>query len=313
MKRALVLAGGGSRGAFEVGAIDYLVNQSGLDFHLFCGTSVGSLNAAVLGCAHNYRQLKEQTEKLKSLWLSITGNKCIYNHQYFGIFNLLFNSAFYNPVGLRKLIKRYIDPERLCNNPFKYIKAATVAIETGELFFADTRNHDLCKHIHEYILASASIPLFFPPVFTGGKHWYDGGLRDVTPLGAAFKEQPDEIIIILTFPVDENLKPVIHEVRYGGVFKSLLRTINIMSNEISANDLQLARTINLYHRLFPGKRRIPIYYIAPKTPLKGDTLDFNPQFIRENIKKGYETAHDPLLIDFIKTKPIESSILFPKT
>ena len=45
MKRALVLSGGGSKGAFEVGAIAHLINKK-VDFQLFTGTSVGALNAA---------------------------------------------------------------------------------------------------------------------------------------------------------------------------------------------------------------------------------------------------------------------------
>lgn len=302
MKRALVLAGGGSRGAFQAGAIDYLVNKTGLDFNVFYGTSVGALNASILGQARNFRELTEQVNALNNLWLGIEGNSSIYQSGFLDVFNLLFRDSLYYPKGLRKLLKEYVDPNRLCHNPAKYIKVATVAIETGELFFADSRNPNLTAEILDYILASASIPPFFPPVHIQQKHWYDGGLRDVTPLGAAFKEHPDEIVIILPFLIDEQFHPVIPHVSYGNLIQSLLRAVGIMSNEISANDLQLARIINQYHRLFPGKRQIPIYIIAPKTPLEGEILDFSPEAIRANIKKGYESAHSPISISQITSK-----------
>lgn len=290
MKNALVLSGGGSRGAFEAGAIDYLVTQAGLDFEIFLGTSAGSLNVAVLGSARNQRELAEQTQKLNQLWLGIEGNHSIYSRNFWGIFNLLFRDSLYNPIGLKKLLTQAVDAFKLCHNPSKFIKVATVALETGELFFADSRCPEHCDHMLDYILASASIPLFFPPVPINGKHWYDGGLRDITPLGAAFKAKPDQIFLILTFPINAKLEPVLEKTSYRGVFHTLLRSLNILTNEISANDLQLATFMNQYYRLFPGIRHVTIRIIAPEKPLSGDLMEFNPKAIRANLQAGYEAA-----------------------
>ena len=84
MKRALVLSGGGSKGAFEVGAIAHLINKKKLDFQLFTGTSVGALNAAFLGQARNHQELQELAEELTGLWLGIRGSRCIYRGGLFG-------------------------------------------------------------------------------------------------------------------------------------------------------------------------------------------------------------------------------------
>src|SRR6185503_18711315 len=43
MKKALVISGGGSKGAFAVGVYKYLISNFSLDFDILVGTSTGSL------------------------------------------------------------------------------------------------------------------------------------------------------------------------------------------------------------------------------------------------------------------------------
>ena len=87
LKRALVLSGGGVKGAFEAGAVDYLVNQAELDFQFFFGTSTGALNVSILGQARNYDELVFRTGQLKQLWLDIKGYRSIYNKNILKIFS----------------------------------------------------------------------------------------------------------------------------------------------------------------------------------------------------------------------------------
>lgn len=289
MRRALVLSGGGSRGAFEVGVVEYLVNEVGLDFQIFLGTSVGALNASLLGQARNRAELMMEVHKLKQLWLNIKGNSSIYSCNPWGIFRLLFKVAMHEPVGLKKLIKQYVDINRLFD-PATVVKVATVALETGELLIADTRDRSFRKDYLSYILASASVPLFFPPVPIQGKHWYDGGLRDITPLGSAFEERPDEIVVILTYPINPDLSPVIRHDRPGGALKAIWRVIEILTNEVGANDLQVAELINRNYLAIPGKRHVPIRIIHPELPLIGDTMVFDPKSIREQMRQGFAAA-----------------------
>ena len=48
MTRALVLSGGGVKGAFQVGALMHSMGDLGRDYDIVCGVSVGALNAAGL-------------------------------------------------------------------------------------------------------------------------------------------------------------------------------------------------------------------------------------------------------------------------
>ncbi|NLW58727.1 MAG: hypothetical protein GX073_00020 [Firmicutes bacterium] len=293
MKRALVLSGGGSKGAFEVGAIANLVNKKKLDFQLLTGTSVGALNAAFLGQARNHQELQELAEELTGLWLGIKGNRCIYRGGLFGsLWRFASRGALYNPRGLRDLIHRRIDSERLFH-PRTVVKVTVVSFETGKLLCADSRCRELQPDYLAYVLASASMPFFFPAVPIAGQHWYDGGLRDLTPLAAAIKEHPDEIIVITTFPIGPNLEAALPPARPGHALKAILRTVEILLSEIAVNDLQLAQEINKAWWRYPGKRPIPIQIIAPTKPLPGDTLSFDPGQIRANLHAGYEAAEKP--------------------
>jgi NTE family protein len=295
LKRALVLSGGGVKGAFEAGAVDYLVNQAGLDFQFFFGTSTGALNVSLLGQARNYEELILRTGQLKQLWLDIKGYRSIYHKNALGILNLLLGNTLYTPNGLHHLLKKHIDLNCLFD-PATVVKVTTVCLETGELFYADTRSQEQKEDYLKYILASASMPFFFPAVKINGSHWYDGSLRDITPLGTVFDENPDEIVVVTTYPIGPDLKPILPKVTYGGPFKNLSQEIAIVTNAIAAKDLQLANAINQDNRSFPGKRQVSIRMIAPKYPLNHDSLSFKPSVIRRNLELGYTAAQNSIIL-----------------
>jgi predicted acylesterase/phospholipase RssA len=295
LERALVLSGGSERGAFEVGAVDYLVNQDGFDFNYFFGTSIGALNVSILGQARDHEELKFRIQQLKKLWLSIRGYQSIYRKNPLGMLNLLSGRALYEPVGLRRILRQNIDLDRLFD-PTNVVNVTTVALETGELFYADTRSPEIRQNFLNYVLASASIPFYFPAVQIDSKHWYDGGLRDITPLGAVFDEEPDEITVITTYPIGPDLEPILPQVAYRGPFKNLSQMIAITMNAIAAKDIQLANAINQDNRTFPGRKKIPLRIIAPEQALSQKSPTFHPAAIRKYMELGYNAARKPLLL-----------------
>ena len=89
MKRALLLAGGGAHGAYQVGILRKLVLEQGLDFDIIRGVSVGALNGAFLAeaptGAGSIDNLKAQVQKLTELWREeIRGNDSIYTKRFGG-------------------------------------------------------------------------------------------------------------------------------------------------------------------------------------------------------------------------------------
>jgi predicted acylesterase/phospholipase RssA len=88
-KRALVLSGGGLKGAFQAGAIYHLVVHRHCDFREIAGVSVGSLNAAVLAQAKrdenpdaSLKNMSERAEKLVDIWQGIHSSKQIFKRRW---------------------------------------------------------------------------------------------------------------------------------------------------------------------------------------------------------------------------------------
>jgi len=76
--RALVLSGGGAKGAFEVGALWHLIKHRKCDFQDISGVSVGALNGAILAQApraidpqESLANMCNAVEKLRSFWLEL--------------------------------------------------------------------------------------------------------------------------------------------------------------------------------------------------------------------------------------------------
>ncbi len=67
--RALVLSGGGAKGAYEAGLISSLVHEYREDFDIFCGTSIGAINAAFLA--------QEKIDALSEMWQSIHSHNIV--------------------------------------------------------------------------------------------------------------------------------------------------------------------------------------------------------------------------------------------
>src|SRR5947209_6399044 len=74
MKVALVLSGGGSRGAFEVGAVNFLYDHFDVRPDVICGTSVGAINAAKLAEGATASEKRTALSELTSLWLGMNDN-----------------------------------------------------------------------------------------------------------------------------------------------------------------------------------------------------------------------------------------------
>lgn len=280
--RALVLAGGGSHGDYEVGALKHLLYDLEKQYDILCGISVGALNAGYLSQYHKGYE-KNAYKGLERLWLGIEGNRSIRKHWLpFSFLHGLWRPSLYNTGPLKKLVFDNLRLEKTSSSG-KLLRVGGVSLTSGKYHLWTEKDKDL----KEGILASSSFPIFFEPIDVRGEKWSDGGIRNVTPLKAAIDLGATHIDVII--PSDGKLSGGFNA---NNVIKVGLRTIEIMMNELMAGDLHTCEAIN---RALDGKEEgkykpIVLNVLRPKGDRDHDSLEFNPKYIREGIELGYSDA-----------------------
>lgn len=295
---AVVLSGGGAKGAFQVGVLDALMNTHGVRPAIAVGTSTGAIQA--LGVAQN------DIAGLLDVWLSIKGNADIYRERG-GIAGsvLTGEKALYNAAPLRKLLKGYADPAKLAASTVD-LRLGVVSLQSGEFQTVDKSAPD----IFNWVYASCAMPVFFDPLQTSDRQqWVDGGVRDVTPLGAALELNPTGVIVVRAAPAG---KPASTRT-YGGLIPIGLRAVDLLQSEVSRNDLANSALINdmlaardqlfatleangssaaqASRLLLPLDRMLAKYRFAQVRVIEpaevfSDTLEFDPAKIRRAIDAG---------------------------
>ncbi|WP_017313989.1 patatin-like phospholipase family protein [Mastigocladopsis repens] len=130
-KFGLVLAGGGAKGAYQAGAIEYLSKELQFVPHIIAGTSIGALNGAVLT---SHQPFEQGVQRLLKLWEQLGQEEIlIWNRQtilqtaisvaqtfapnlgdlpsnFLSAIELLSdNSAIFDPVPIEKFLKQAVD------------------------------------------------------------------------------------------------------------------------------------------------------------------------------------------------------------
>ncbi len=234
-KKALYLAGGGARGAYQVGvlkALSQILQVKKLPFSVISGVSVGSINAAVL--AENAHDFPSAVEKLQTLWGEIRCQQIFNTSNYALSKSVLRNVSLLitkqrqpghllDTIPLQNFITQNINFEQIETNIVeKNLEAMEVVSHCYEqqqtISFCQhqTANfEDWCypRHISQqaslgmkHILASSALPLFFPTVKIDGFHYGDGSMGLVSPLRGAIRFKVEKILILGTrqLPVFSN-------------------------------------------------------------------------------------------------------------
>jgi len=187
-KTALVLSGGGAKGAFQVGAEKYLREEKGYTWDVIGGVSVGALNGTMLAM--------EKYEELETIWMAIRNNS-IYSGK-FNLFTLwkLFRGAksIYHNEPLAAIVDREVQPEMIV----KDLRVGTVSLTTGRytLYKGDDPN------IKRAVLASTVVPVIWPPQYVSKEcqMMVDGSLRRFSPIGDVLDAEPEEVVVINCWP-----------------------------------------------------------------------------------------------------------------
>lgn len=318
---AVVLSGGGSKGAFQVGVLDELVMRRGIKVDLYAGISTGAIQA--MGAA------QDQIAELRAIWQGIRGYKDVYKKRFLGLLGAIVGGAdsLYDAGPVRRKIRAFFDPHAL-RTAGKQLLVGAVSLNNGNLVFRDEKD----PHLGEWVIASSAVPGTYQPLVTSdGDKWVDGGVRDITPLGAVLHKRPRAILIILASPSQEGAGR--GSKSYESLVDIALRAAGILANEVFVNDIERTGLINDLIKARAAQRNalavlglsaaeqtsvlapldaeleryrfVPIFTIEPEHTLMKST-EFNPGEIAAAIRHGEEVAVKrwPALHGFLSGAPV---------
>lgn len=242
--KALVIGGGGSKGAFAVGVLKFIHQRvQPLDsFDIYSGTSTGSLIVplALLG----------EIDMLEQIYTS-TRNEDILNKHSIG--RLLTDISIHDATPLLRFIEREITPARAARimaSP-KRLYLSGVSLQTQDLVHFATkptpatdayriRTISTIQQLQRAMLASSCQPIYMQPVdvFSDGREQFcDGGVRENTPLQVAVDAGATEIIAISMGPkLGQN---VFSTSLFSKATAILGFTIDTFSTDVGQNDYRL--------------------------------------------------------------------------
>ena len=329
---ALILSGGGARGAYQAGGLRALYEvcretDNFLPFRNLVGVSAGAINAAFL--ASHVHDLDAGTAKMCELWRTLNTKK-VFRTDYVTVgttaMRLIRGLALggfsgklrptklglLNVTPLRDLLAESIDfrqiPENVKSGNLNSlcITATDYSTSLGVTFFTGNSKLTEWKRVNrvgvrseigiDHVMASASIPIFFPPWKVGDRHFGDGCLRNTAPLSPARRVGASKVLVIgVRKWKDEALLPAnIVKPSLGRVMSVVINALFMDAIEV---DIERVRIINenMEMSVHAEKfKKIDIVYVQPSqapSELAETRIEGLPPVLRFLIS-GLGSAHE---------------------
>lgn len=225
---ALVLPGGGARGAFQVGVLKALAELvpkgTPNPFEVLSGTSAGAINSVVL--ASKARRFRVAVAELDRVWSNFrcehvfrTDNWTMFKSSLHWLTAIVFGGflvgtpkSLLDNSPLRALLSRNVRFPRIqdaieggCLDAVA-VTAASYATARSTSFFEGSASHKgwsrtrrvgIEGSLHlDHLMASIAVPMIFPPQLIGGSYFGDGAMRQATPLSPAIHLGADRILVV---------------------------------------------------------------------------------------------------------------------
>ncbi|MEZ4260757.1 MAG: patatin-like phospholipase family protein [Polyangiaceae bacterium] len=214
-RNAMILSGGGARGAYEVGVLWYVFDEltrlrgAPPKIDILCGTSVGAINACYL--AAHIADPVLGLRRLVHLWSELQLSRVLGfgARQLVSLPRLLVGggegTGLFDVTPMAELVHREISWRALWRalrrRQLRALTVSTTEVSHGRTVVFMQTSPDVsipetapprtlfrADHIGpHHALASAAIPMLFPPVRIGSELYLDGGLRQNTPIAPALR------------------------------------------------------------------------------------------------------------------------------
>ncbi|MBE7639916.1 MULTISPECIES: patatin-like phospholipase family protein [Salegentibacter] len=298
--RALVISGGGSKGAFAGGVAQYLIQEEGKKYDLFLGTSTGSLLIPHLAMGNIDKVYDIYTNvnqrKIFSINPFVVKRKEGREYVTINYFNMFWQfirkkRTFGESQNLRKHIKRNFSEEN-----FSQLKSQVgdVVVTVSNL----SKNRVEYKSIHDFtyedfcdwIWISCNYIPFMSLAKKDGFEYADGGLGCVVPIREAIKRGATEVDAIILEA--ENME--YNKVLGKNPFSLMINLFGFLLDQVEYHDIVEGKLAALNKKV-----KLNTYYTPTK--LTENSLVFNKKLMGEWWQQGYDHAKEKHL-QFLATK-----------
>lgn len=271
-KTALVLEGGGMRGVFTCGVLDYMMDRK-ISFLYSIGVSAGACNGL------SYMSHQRGRGKFSNIDL-------LAKYKYIGIRPLLKKRGL---IDQQLLFHRF--PDRIlpynykayAENPNRF-EMVTTDCMTGRACYWEEKYDE--KRIIDIVKASSSLPYACPIIYVDGRPMLDGGIVDSIPLLRAFELGYDKAVVVLTRnrgyrKSDKGVMVPRFIYKEYPRLRVALRNRNILYNE----------QLELVERLEDEGK---ILVIRPEKPIVVDRMETSVRKLTDLYNEGYACAEKML-------------------
>jgi len=243
---ALVLSGGASLGAVQVGMLQALAER-GVCADMAFGASVGAINAAwVAG-----DPALERIDDLAALWQGVRTRAIFPIHPLTGLLGFVGRRDSLVPSdGLRRLVNRHLQFAHIEDAPIP-LRIVATEVTTGTEVVLDHGD------TVDAILASAAIPGVFPPVTIDGRTLIDGGVVNNTPISHAISAGATRVYVLPTGYACKLERPP------GSALAMVLQAVSLLVEHRLIRDVEQLET------------EVDLRVIPPLCPMTVSPADFS--------------------------------------
>lgn len=243
IKTALVLSGGGAKGAYQVGVVKEL-SRMDISFDLITGTSIGALNAALIAeFIHKNMDSKEICYQLEQAWYTfedfLTLNISGFLSNLLSPLNI---PSIYTNKKIRKKLYNYIPRKRR----FSDYKKCQLSVTGTNLSSKRLEIFDFNSTIPvvDAVVASMSYPIAFPALNIQGEYFIDGGALSNAPLKEAIQWGARDIFLVFLRPISMIKRGVESKESYKSALEVVDEFLDMAVNHLMYGDLKQAEKIN---------------------------------------------------------------------
>ena len=187
---ALVLEGGGLRGVFTCGVLDYFMDN-GIRFPFTVGVSAGACNGLSYMSGQRGRAKASNIDLMEKY--HYVGLKYLLTQKCIMDFKLLFEDF------PEKIIP--YDYDRYFSNPDRFVMVTTNCL-TGKAEYLEEKSSS--ARVMDIVRASSSLPFVSPITYVDGVPMLDGGIVDSIPVEYAMSQGYEKLVVVLTRNTPQN-------------------------------------------------------------------------------------------------------------